>query len=94
MSQDPQEKGPQPPQPEQQQTPPGTEAQMQPPPDYGETSYKGSGRLEGRATVITGTDLGIGRAVALAPVYVLLASDDGSYISSSRVAVTGGVPVM
>ncbi|HEY0793906.1 MAG TPA: glucose 1-dehydrogenase [Chthoniobacterales bacterium] len=35
-------------------------------PDYGEDSYKGSGRLQGRATVITGADSGIGRAVALA----------------------------
>jgi hypothetical protein len=31
-----------------------------------------------------------GPAAALAPVYVLLASDEGSYISGARVAVTGG----
>jgi NAD(P)-dependent dehydrogenase (short-subunit alcohol dehydrogenase family) len=52
--------------PEQQQTPPGKEALMQPPADHGEHSYKGSGRLAGKAAVITGADSGIGRAVALA----------------------------
>jgi len=39
---------------------------MDPQPDYGEASYKGSGRLAGKKTVITGGDSGIGRAVALA----------------------------
>ena len=50
----------------QQQTPPGTEAKLRPQADHGETSYKGSGKLAGRATVITGADSGIGRAVAIA----------------------------
>jgi NAD(P)-dependent dehydrogenase (short-subunit alcohol dehydrogenase family) len=45
---------------------PGLEADMQRQPDYGEDSYRGSGRLEGRKAVITGGDSGIGRAVALA----------------------------
>src|SRR5215210_5303586 len=45
---------------------PGLEAEMEPRPDYGEDSYRGSGRLEGRKAVITGGDSGIGRAVALA----------------------------
>jgi NAD(P)-dependent dehydrogenase (short-subunit alcohol dehydrogenase family) len=45
---------------------PGLEGQMDPPPDYGESSYKGSGRLHGRRALITGGDSGIGRAVALA----------------------------
>ncbi|HEV7252201.1 MAG TPA: SDR family oxidoreductase [Mesorhizobium sp.] len=53
-------------QPEQQQTPPGTTEKLDPKPDHGETSYKGSGKLEGRAAVITGGDSGIGRAVAIA----------------------------
>ncbi len=42
-----------------------------------------------------GTPLGrAGQPAELAPVYVLLASDDGSYISGARVAVTGGRPVL
>jgi len=53
-------------QPTQQQQPPGTEAELTPKADHGETSYKGSGKLDGKATVITGGDSGIGRAVALA----------------------------
>jgi NAD(P)-dependent dehydrogenase (short-subunit alcohol dehydrogenase family) len=52
--------------PEQQQTPPGSTAAMNPRPDHGETSYQGSGRLAGKAAVITGGDSGIGRAVAIA----------------------------
>jgi NAD(P)-dependent dehydrogenase (short-subunit alcohol dehydrogenase family) len=39
---------------------------MQPCPDHGETSYKGSGKLKGMKAVITGGDSGIGRAVAIA----------------------------
>ena len=39
---------------------------MQPEPFYGEDSYVGSGKLEGRVALITGADSGIGRAVALA----------------------------
>ncbi len=52
--------------PAQQQQPPGLESQMDPRPDYGEQSYRGSGKLAGKATLITGGDSGIGRAVALA----------------------------
>jgi NAD(P)-dependent dehydrogenase (short-subunit alcohol dehydrogenase family) len=39
---------------------------MQPPPDHGETSYCGSGRLAGRKALITGGDSGMGRAAAIA----------------------------
>ncbi|MBY3554929.1 SDR family oxidoreductase [Modestobacter lapidis] len=39
---------------------------MDPEPDHGEASYRGSGRLEGKKAVITGGDSGIGRAVAIA----------------------------
>ncbi|HEY0402538.1 MAG TPA: SDR family oxidoreductase [Blastococcus sp.] len=53
-------------QPAQQQTPPGTLGEMTPKPDHGEESYRGSGRLSGKAAVITGGDSGIGRAVAIA----------------------------
>jgi NAD(P)-dependent dehydrogenase (short-subunit alcohol dehydrogenase family) len=52
--------------PEQQQDLPGLESEMDPKPDYGESSYRGSGKLQGKAAVITGGDSGIGRAVALA----------------------------
>ncbi len=52
--------------PEQQQTPPGTTAQMDPRPDHGETSYQGHGRLKDKKAIITGGDSGIGRAVAIA----------------------------
>jgi NAD(P)-dependent dehydrogenase (short-subunit alcohol dehydrogenase family) len=54
------------PQPEQQQRPPGHTAAMDPRPDHGEDSYQGHNRLTGKATVITGADSGIGRAVAIA----------------------------
>jgi NAD(P)-dependent dehydrogenase (short-subunit alcohol dehydrogenase family) len=52
--------------PEQKQSPPGVQAQMDPIPDCGEQSYRGSGRLTGKRTIITGGDSGIGRAVAIA----------------------------
>jgi NAD(P)-dependent dehydrogenase (short-subunit alcohol dehydrogenase family) len=53
-------------QPPQQQEPPGRTGEMRPQPDHGEQSYRGSGRLSGKAAVITGADSGIGRAVAIA----------------------------
>ncbi len=45
---------------------PGLESQLETPADHGESSYRGSGRLEGRRALITGGDWGIGRAVAVA----------------------------
>jgi NAD(P)-dependent dehydrogenase (short-subunit alcohol dehydrogenase family) len=48
------------------QRPPGTLAAMRLKPDHGEESYRGHGRLDGKRTVITGADSGIGRAVAIA----------------------------
>ena len=57
---------PKPPFPKQQQPVPGLTKLMDPIPDHGETSYKGSGRLTGKRAIITGGDSGIGRAVALA----------------------------
>jgi NAD(P)-dependent dehydrogenase (short-subunit alcohol dehydrogenase family) len=53
-------------QPAQQQVPPGSQAKMNPVPDCGEDSYKGTGQLKGKVAVITGGDSGIGRAVAIA----------------------------
>lgn len=66
MAQDPTTAYPKPPQPAQKQQPPGRTNEMDPKPDHGETSYKGSGRLAGKAAIITGADSGIGRAVAIA----------------------------
>jgi len=57
---------PKPPFPKQQQAMPGSSADMDPKPDYGETSYRGCGRLKDKTAIITGADSGIGRAVALA----------------------------
>ncbi|PWK77468.1 NAD(P)-dependent dehydrogenase (short-subunit alcohol dehydrogenase family) [Mucilaginibacter oryzae] len=45
---------------------PGLQSKMDPVPDCGETSYKGSGRLTGRKALITGGDSGMGRAAAIA----------------------------
>jgi hypothetical protein len=52
--------------PEQVQEQPGLTAPMDPKPDHGEESYRGSGALEGKAALITGGDSGIGKAVAIA----------------------------
>ncbi|GAA3227060.1 SDR family oxidoreductase [Oerskovia jenensis] len=52
--------------PAQQQEPPGLTNPMDPLPDHGESSYRGSGRLEGLRALVTGGDSGIGRAVAIA----------------------------
>lgn len=57
---------PAPPFPRQLQPWPGLASQMLPRPDHGETSYHGSGRLQGRKALITGGDSGIGRAAAIA----------------------------
>jgi NAD(P)-dependent dehydrogenase (short-subunit alcohol dehydrogenase family) len=51
---------------QQQHRTPGTTAEMNPQPDHGERTYKGSGRLAGKAAIVTGGDSGIGRAVAIA----------------------------
>jgi NAD(P)-dependent dehydrogenase (short-subunit alcohol dehydrogenase family) len=52
--------------PEQRQPWPGLQGKMNPRPDSGETSYKGSGKLAGRKALVTGGDSGIGRAAAIA----------------------------
>jgi NAD(P)-dependent dehydrogenase (short-subunit alcohol dehydrogenase family) len=63
---DPTTKYPKPPFQKQSQPFPGLAAKMNPKPDHGETSYKGSGRLAGRKALITGGDSGMGRAAAIA----------------------------
>jgi NAD(P)-dependent dehydrogenase (short-subunit alcohol dehydrogenase family) len=45
---------------------PGLEGEMTHAPDFGEQSYRGTGKLEGRKAIVTGGESGIGRAVALA----------------------------
>ena len=64
--QNPVTKYPKPPFPEQTQPWPGLASKMDPRPDHGETTYKGSGRLLGRKALITGGDSGMGRAAAIA----------------------------
>lgn len=64
--QDPQSKYPKPPFPTDMQPWPGLASKMNPRPDHGEKSYKGSGRLAGRKALITGGDSGMGRAAAIA----------------------------
>lgn len=63
---DPVSKHPKPPFQEQSQEWPGLAGKMNPKPDHGEKSYKGSGRLAGRKALITGGDSGVGRAAAIA----------------------------
>jgi len=63
---DPRTKYPKPPFQEQTQPWPGLAGKMNPKPDHGETTYKGSGRLNGRKALITGGDSGMGRAAAIA----------------------------
>jgi NAD(P)-dependent dehydrogenase (short-subunit alcohol dehydrogenase family) len=63
---DPRTKYPAPPYKKQTQKWPGLASQMDPVPDHGEKSYKGSGRLAGRKALITGGDSGMGRAAAIA----------------------------
>ena len=66
MLSNPLDKYPKPPFEAQSQPWPGLASRMNPKPDHGETSYKGSGRLTGRKALITGGDSGMGRAAAIA----------------------------
>jgi NAD(P)-dependent dehydrogenase (short-subunit alcohol dehydrogenase family) len=63
---DPTAKYPKPPFKSQSQPWPGLSGKMDPRPDHGETSYRGSGRLKGRKALVTGGDSGMGRAAAIA----------------------------
>src|SRR4030088_1325227 len=64
--QNPVDKYPKPPYKKQSQPWPGLAGKMDPKPDHGETSYRGSGRLAGRKALIPGGDSGMGRAAAIA----------------------------
>jgi NAD(P)-dependent dehydrogenase (short-subunit alcohol dehydrogenase family) len=66
MLENPLDKYPKPPFESQKQPWPGLASKMNPRPDHGEKSYKGSGRLTGRKALITGGDSGMGRAAAIA----------------------------
>jgi NAD(P)-dependent dehydrogenase (short-subunit alcohol dehydrogenase family) len=81
---------------QQQSKTPGHTAPMHPKPDHGEESYQGSGRLLGKATVITGGDSGIGRAVAIAfaregadVLIAYLDEDDDAAATRELVEATG-----
>jgi len=87
---------PKPPFPAQQQREPGNSDEMIPVPDYGEDTYKGSGRLKDKVAVITGGDSGIGRAVALAyaregaDVVVAYLSEDADARETQRLVESAG----
>jgi NAD(P)-dependent dehydrogenase (short-subunit alcohol dehydrogenase family) len=66
IMEDPTRKYPNPPYKKQSQPWPGLASEMDPPPDHGEKSYRGSNRLAGRKALITGGDSGMGRAAAIA----------------------------
>ena len=83
-------------QPPQQQEPPGFEGDLDPPADHGESSYRGQGKLEGRAAIITGADSGIGRAVAIAfaregaDVLISYLSEDEDAEETARIVEEAG----
>lgn len=87
---DPRKKYPRPPFDTPLQEEPGKETKMNPQPDYGETSYQGHQRLEGKVAIITGGDSGIGRAIAFAfamegakiVLSYLKEDEDANYIAS------------
>jgi len=93
---DPRQAGPAPPFPEQEQAAPGRESELEPRPDYGEESYRGSGKLAEKVALVTGGDSGIGRAVALAfaregaDVLISYLEEDGDAAETVRAVTESG----
>jgi NAD(P)-dependent dehydrogenase (short-subunit alcohol dehydrogenase family) len=95
-SQDPANAGPKPPFPQPEQEPPGDESEMDPRPDYGETTYVGAERLVGKVAIVTGGDSGIGRAVSVAfaregaDVVIAYLDEDNDAMETARVVEAAG----
>lgn len=83
-------KQPEPPFPAKRLQKPGLESQLDPAPQFLAPDYKGSGKLEGKAAIVTGADSGIGRAVAVlfaregADVAVLYLNEHGDAEATKR----------
>jgi hypothetical protein len=88
--QNPADKYPKPPYKQQSQPWPRLASRMDPRPDHGEESYRGSGRLAGRKALITGGDSGMGRAAAIAYAARVLTSPSTIFRPRSRMGPARG----